>query len=245
MTSPQLENGYTRITNDLLDEICKLDLSGNDFKIFFFILRQTYGYQHKEREMSLSYISKGVNILPPHVSRSLKKMSEMNLITIVAAHGIHPQVISIQKDYSKWVLPKMVTVTEIGNTTITKNGNTTITKNGNQINKDNKERLKKEYIVHAPEFFERLWAEYPNKKNKKGISKDAYKEINKAGEALLLKAITNYKEYIAKNAWYSPMNGSTFFNGRWRDYIDNEQSEAKEEKTEKQIQYTADGVMIE
>ena len=120
MASPQLENGYTRISNELLDAICKLNLSGNEFKILFFIIRQTYGYNHKEHELALSFISKGVNVLPPHVSRALKKMSDLNVITIQAAHGIKPQIISLQKDYTKWVLPKTVTVTKNGNSSITK-----------------------------------------------------------------------------------------------------------------------------
>jgi phage replication O-like protein O len=225
MASPQLENGYTKISNELLDAICKLNLSGNEFKILFFIIRQTYGYNHKEHELALSFISKAVNILPPHVSRALKKMSDLNVITIQAAHGIKPQIISLQKDYSKWVLPKTVTVTKNGNSSITKNGNSSITKNGNQRKKESKERINKDILL-IPSFFDDLWQAYPNKKGRNKISKKAYKEIEEAGEARMVKAIENLKEYMAKNTWYHPMYGSTFFNGGWHDYdIENETAE--------------------
>lgn len=223
MASPQLEQGYTRIANELLDALCKLKVSQNKFRIILFIIRNTYGYQRKEAPMSLSYIGTALNIKRHHVMDDLAELEEAKIITIQKHSGITPQVISLNKNYNEWVLPKQVTVPQTGNTTVPQTGNTTVTCTGNQIKKTLKKTLKKDILL-IPSFFDDLWQAYPNKKGRNKISKKAYKEIEEAGEARMVKAIENLKEYMAKNTWYHPMYGSTFFNGGWHDYDNNNET---------------------
>lgn len=44
MASPQLENGYTTIANELAEIYAELPLAGGDFRVLWVILRETYGY---------------------------------------------------------------------------------------------------------------------------------------------------------------------------------------------------------
>jgi len=69
--------------------------------------------------------------------------------------------------------------------------------------------------------FDTLWELYPKKRGKSAVSKKALKELEKAGIETVKKAIECYKEEIRKNHTEDQyiMNGSTFFNGRWKDYI--------------------------
>lgn len=69
--------------------------------------------------------------------------------------------------------------------------------------------------------FDSLWSLYPKKKGKSAVSKKAIKELQKAGFETVKKAIECYKEEIRKNHTEEQyiMNGSTFFNGRWQDYL--------------------------
>ena len=145
MANPQLSNGYTKIANELLEAICRLNISGNEMRILLYIIRRTYGFNRSYAEMPLSEISAAVGIRSVHVSRALKRLAELNIIERHLSKGVSPQTVSLVKNYDKWAvescivlpLPKTVTVTENGNPTITKNGNPTITKNGNCTYKEN------------------------------------------------------------------------------------------------------------
>lgn len=82
----------------------------------------------------------------------------------------------------------------------------------------------KEYKEHKNiyiEHFDALWKAYPNKKGKSAVKDSKKKELLKEGDKVF-RAIENYKADIRKNnteARYI-MHGSTFFNGRWRDYVE-------------------------
>ena len=74
-----------------------------------------------------------------------------------------------------------------------------------------------------------LWDLYPKKEGKSSVSKKAKIELHKAGFDVVYSAIENYKAKIQRenrDIQYVK-NGSTFFNGAWKDYL--ESSELSEE----------------
>lgn len=78
------------------------------------------------------------------------------------------------------------------------------------------------------DLFESLWALYPNKKGKSSIKLSAKKKLLVVGKQALIMAIENYKRHLEQNTWKQPMNGSTFFNGNYVDYIEAETSRINE-----------------
>lgn len=46
--NPQLEDGYTRIANELLEALIKACLSGQEFKIILAVFRKTFGWKNPE-----------------------------------------------------------------------------------------------------------------------------------------------------------------------------------------------------
>lgn len=67
-----------------------------------------------------------------------------------------------------------------------------------------------------------LWELYPKKAGKSGVSKKAKAELHKAGFDVVSSAIENYKAEIQRENrdMQYVKNGSTFFNGAWKDYIE-------------------------
>ncbi|WP_334427441.1 MULTISPECIES: replication protein [unclassified Levilactobacillus] len=69
--------------------------------------------------------------------------------------------------------------------------------------------------------FEEIWSAYPNKKGKKQAFnhyKAWRKKSAKHSNDYLFNQLKLYKQYIAQNKdWYRPMDGSTWFNGRFDD----------------------------
>ena len=58
MASPQLEDGYTQISNELLEALCWMNLSPYEWRVLLWILRKTYGWKKKTDWISLSQFSK-------------------------------------------------------------------------------------------------------------------------------------------------------------------------------------------
>ncbi|WP_225415040.1 hypothetical protein [Limosilactobacillus reuteri] len=71
--------------------------------------------------------------------------------------------------------------------------------------------------------FEEVWSKYPNKKGKKQAFnhyKAWRKSSTKHTNEYLLDQLNKYLVYCQQNnSWYHPMNGSTWFNGRFDDVL--------------------------
>lgn len=79
----------------------------------------------------------------------------------------------------------------------------------------------------SSELFEQLWNMYPNKKGKAQVSKKYKEKLLEIGLEEMTRAIGRYKKYIDDNKdWYKPLNGSTFFKGRYNDYIGDDYEES-------------------
>jgi len=104
MANPQLENGHTQIANELLEAICKMPLSNYESRVFWFIIRKTYGYKKKTDWIAQRQIVDGTGLYRSHVSRTIKKLLAKKMITK------DKKQIGVQKDYDLWMLPEQVTI---------------------------------------------------------------------------------------------------------------------------------------
>ncbi|GEN48923.1 hypothetical protein [Ligilactobacillus pobuzihii] len=99
----------------------------------------------------------------------------------------------------------------------------------NLKNKQPEEILTKEHSAfgNAPHAFEKefqeVWDQYPNKKGKKEAFnhyKAWRKKSVKNTNEYLLERLSLYKKHLAANSWKQPMNGATWFNGRFDDQLE-------------------------
>jgi phage replication O-like protein O len=101
MADVQLENGYVKIANELLDAVIRLRLTGYQTSIFFSIIRKTYGFNKREDQISLSQFEEMAGIARRNVYRTVQELQSMNLITI--RKESHMRVFyGVQKDVDKW-----------------------------------------------------------------------------------------------------------------------------------------------
>lgn len=74
--------------------------------------------------------------------------------------------------------------------------------------------------VDVTELFESVWALYPHKRGKSSISYERKKELYKTGYDKLAIGISRYSaEWEKDKEWRKPLYGSTFFGGKYVDYI--------------------------
>lgn len=113
MANPQPDH-FTRISNELLEQLAKVKICGESMQIFFVVLRKTYGYNKKEDIISFSQFSNHTNIDRSNCFRAIKRLEEMNLITV--KRNSNSSTYSIQKDYDLWKTnPKKEVATTIQN----------------------------------------------------------------------------------------------------------------------------------
>lgn len=104
MASPQLEKGHTRIANEILEEVMKLNLNGTQFRIVMAIWRFTYGFSRKQTKygMSINYLASLINANRSQVNRELKSLIEENIITVNGLDDKGARILSFQKNHKKW-----------------------------------------------------------------------------------------------------------------------------------------------
>jgi len=100
MNTPQLENGYLRIANELAENFAKIKLSPNEWRICWAFLRKTYGFNKKEDAISLTQFQKLTNLSRPSVVKAIKKLVAKQILVAKQQPFIH--VYRLNKAYSQW-----------------------------------------------------------------------------------------------------------------------------------------------
>ncbi len=75
MASPQIERGYTRIANELLEHLTKdAKISVGELKILLTVIRKTYGFKKTTDRISLSQFEKSTGYHRANVCRMIKSL---------------------------------------------------------------------------------------------------------------------------------------------------------------------------
>jgi phage replication O-like protein O len=150
MANPQLEDGYTRLANEIIDALMRTNLSAYQMRLLWAIWRETYGYQKKQDWISNSQLVEMTGLKKSHVSRTLSELKARNIVTRLG------NKISFNKDYQAWTkLPIRVTVTNSGNK-VTDWGNRSYQSGGTQKKKVIKKVSKVKNPPSIPPFLPNL-----------------------------------------------------------------------------------------
>lgn len=83
----QLEDGYAKLANSLLEKLAATVLSVNETKVIFCVIRKTYGFHKKSDRIPLSQIALMTELQKSNVSRTLKSLI-LRKIVIVSDNAI-------------------------------------------------------------------------------------------------------------------------------------------------------------
>lgn len=104
MASPQTENGYTRIANELLEQFSMPGMNGSELRVVLFITRKTYGFQKKRDRISLSQFQLGTGMNRAQAVETLRSLLEKKII--IKDEGFF----KLNKNYEEWVVCKRIPV---------------------------------------------------------------------------------------------------------------------------------------
>lgn len=144
-----LDDGFTRIANELLEAVMHAGLSQHQLLVFMAVMRKTYGFNKKSDWVSNEQLSELTGILPHKCSAAKSVLVKRGILTHTG------RVIGINKTVSEWSsLPvkgtekkpylKKVTLPESGKKSLPESGNAYYP---NQVNtkdkhtKDNKDNI--------------------------------------------------------------------------------------------------------
>ena len=240
MANPQIENGYTRIANELLEALCLAKLSANEYKVVLCIIRHTYGYGKTSTELSIKQISLIVGIDPCNVSKIITKLAKNNIITVSNNSYNKPRTLAVQKDFEKWekgLLNQQLLNQQLLNQQLLNqqpqscqiNNPGVVSLTTVPIKKKIKKNIKKtienfsEENPHEnfePEWFGKLWEMYPEdgRRGKSKIGKNGFLELEKSGFDRVKKALENYVEHLRKNKWKHPQDAGRWFGESWKEW---------------------------
>lgn len=107
MANPQVEDGYTKIANEILEILSRVNLPAYEMRVLILLLRKTYGWKKKRDWISISQFLVGTG-LPDrrYVHRALKGLENKNIVVICRDDKKHPTY-GFQKDYERWKLPSL------------------------------------------------------------------------------------------------------------------------------------------
>lgn len=102
MSGPQKENGYTSIANEIIEVMARTKLNATQYRILFVVWRYTYGFNRKEHELSLSFLSIATGCDKRQLQRELKNLEDKKIIIQNIKNGIYRKV-QFNKHYRQWV----------------------------------------------------------------------------------------------------------------------------------------------
>jgi len=109
MDSPQLENGYTRIADEIMEALIRYRIPGEQMQCLLLIIRKTYGYNKIWDTISNSQFVEYTGLKKPNVCRAVKSLIEKNVV--IKKDNTYIPTYCFNKNYKKWkALSKKITV---------------------------------------------------------------------------------------------------------------------------------------
>lgn len=185
MASPQCENGYTRLANELLEALCSYRIGGQELRVVLFIVRKTYGFGKKHDKISYGQISKATNIPRKRVAEHVKVLAEKRVLYILNNGEREPLTMGITKDYEQWeYVPKKGDIPNNKDKSVPNNG-------------DHKRKKKQKEIPSVFFEFSRRFLEYQQAQLGEKLIKITTKKIEDG--AITLEKLENLDGYSLKD----------------------------------------------
>jgi phage replication O-like protein O len=100
MASPQTENGYTQLANELLEQLCKPGINGSEFRVLLLVIRKTYGFKKKSDRISLTQFQNYTGMKRAQAVETIKSLRDKRILIVVDGKFV------FNKNYDEWIVGK-------------------------------------------------------------------------------------------------------------------------------------------
>jgi phage replication O-like protein O len=110
MANPQLENGHTRIANEILEKLAYKCPGGAAMQVLLTIIRKTYGWHKKEDTISITQLQEATKLSRRSVIYAVENLEAQHFITVSRQRGRGNinmvNTIAFQKNSDLWVVQR-------------------------------------------------------------------------------------------------------------------------------------------
>ena len=100
---PELSDGYVKIANELWQALIDYDLTAAQMKLIAVIIRETYGYNRKSKDLSVSYLANATHQIKRNTQRALNDLIEKKVVREYGEYSPRAsREIGINKYYLEW-----------------------------------------------------------------------------------------------------------------------------------------------
>lgn len=105
MPGPELTDGYTKIANEIFEEVARRKFNGIQIRIILIVWRQTYGWNRKSAELSITFLATALESDPSGVKKELTRLLDMKVLKVFKeARGKHGRFIGFNKYVNQWLV---------------------------------------------------------------------------------------------------------------------------------------------
>lgn len=241
----KLQDGYAKIANQLIESVCRADLTVMQKEIIWFVMRYTYGFSRKQARLSLSFISKGIARDRSWVSRNILDLVSSRVLIKHENNGI--TILEINNHIEEWNVifrqssgehatsdSSEPATSVVANAPLVGSGEPATKETQNTTKKKEEKQTHKgatrRGVIDSPLFFE-LWEQYPKAKRdeagRRFVTAEAVAEIE-GNEAAVRSALRVYLEGVKEEKYLQ--KASDFFRGNWKQYAPEEEETENNQK---------------
>lgn len=246
MASPQLENGFLRIANEVWDRLMAANLNGTQLALVMAVIRKTWGYvgKHEGAAVSIAQFAAMTGYTERGIRAGIRSLTSQGVLIQVSAPTFsQPSVWRFNKDWEQWGEGKNTTtpenttgeeeycIQEGKNTTRGEGKNTTTLTTrkaaadaGFSERKDKSKDKSKNNPPISPhagtDRFDEFWTAYPVKVAKLKC-RDWWKS-HKPDDTLVDRMLTAISRQKITRQWmegYIPHPSTWLNQGRWEDEV--------------------------
>ena len=100
--NPQIEDGYTKIANELFEAIYGARFTITQLQIVLCIVRYTYGFNRKTWKLSSGFIATAIGRKPRNVQKDKNSLIEANILIYEKSSSTSCRKLGINKKYNTW-----------------------------------------------------------------------------------------------------------------------------------------------
>jgi phage replication O-like protein O len=239
VASPQVENGYTRLANDLYEALGRAPFNRREYKLLHAVVRDTYGWNRKMTKTPKLELFRRVGLRPEHGYTTLKDLLDRQVL--VENEG----GVGLQKDFDRWrpkssaktVLVPKQHYSQSSTSGVAKSALVTSAESAlpnsrerpsgvaSQTPKDTLKDISKDNTPYSPprgtalDGFEAFWTAYPKKVGKRAALR-AWKKIKGLSLVKILQALEEQKQWEQwrrEHGRFIPHPATWLNQGRWDD----------------------------
>lgn len=102
MANPQCERGYTKIANEIMEALIRMEMSGQELRTTLLVIRKTYGFRKKEDYISLSQIAQFLKTSKVRCSQIINKLQARGILTVKENINGLVKKYMFNKDFEQW-----------------------------------------------------------------------------------------------------------------------------------------------